>query len=552
MAFASLIRAMVVTGLLGAVGIAVVGQAPAKALDMTAIATLPAPRLVFSEPEMLLAQAVAGRAGLADFYGSNGLKPVFSGDGAASRRAALIAAVGQAASHGLPPTRYGREHLQALDATGVDALSEELAFATVFATWTHDLTGGILDPEKIDPAIKRKVTRPATGDLLRGFVAAQDPAAFLDRLAPGDARYQALRDALQARMRQAVPLGTPLVPEGSWRAGDAGPQIAALRARLTAMGFDPGSAADAGLFDAPLAKAVAAFQAKAGLPSDGIAGPRTIAKLNGGPGGEAAAIQVALERMRWMNGHDPAVRQVWVNLPEFTAHVLDGGAEVFATRVVIGKADPEYETPEFTETMKHIVVNPRWNVPRSITVKEYLPRLKANRNAVRQLDIVDGAGNVIARDRIDFSRYTAANFPYRMRQKPSDDNALGVVKFMFPNPWNIYLHDTPTKHLFDQSRRAYSHGCIRIGRPIDLAHEVLLNQVGNPQAVFRKALESGRETYVNLRDPIPVHLVYFTAFPDETGRIQRFPDIYGRDARVQAALILAAGDSRLDFAGLRD
>ena len=216
--------------------------------------------------------------------------------------------------------------------------------------------------------------------------------------------------------------------------------------------------------------------------------------------------------------------------------------------MVIGKADPSYETPEFTEPMKYIVVNPRWNVPRSITVKEYLPRLQANRNAVRHLDVVDGRGNVIPRERIDFRRYTAANFPYRMRQKPSDDNALGVVKFMFPNPWNIYLHDTPTKHLFNESRRAYSHGCIRVGRPIDLAHALLEGQLSDPEAAVSKALGTGRETYLNIRGDLPVHLVYFTAFPDESGQIRRFPDIYGRDALVHAALIKAGIDSSLDSA----
>jgi murein L,D-transpeptidase YcbB/YkuD len=123
-----------------------------------------------------------------------------------------------------------------------------------------------------------------------------------------------------------------------------------------------------------------------------------------------------------------------------------------------------------------------------------------------------------------------------MRQKPSDDNALGVVKFMFPNPWNIYLHDTPTKHLFDQSRRAYSHGCIRIGRPRDLAYELMRGSFDDPQARFARALESGRETYLNLRPPIPVHLVYFTAFPDESGKIRHYADIYDRDAKVYAAL----------------
>jgi murein L,D-transpeptidase YcbB/YkuD len=260
--------------------------------------------------------------------------------------------------------------------------------------------------------------------------------------------------------------------------------------------------------------------------------------------------------MRWMAGQDLNARHVWVNLPEYNARIMENGREVFETRTVIGKANQEFETPEFTENMQFLVVNPRWNVPRSITVKEYLPRLQANRNAVGHLDVVDSAGRVIGRDRIDFRKYTAANFPYRMRQKPSDDNALGVVKFMFPNPWNIYLHDTPTKHLFNNETRAYSHGCIRIGRPIDLAHELLAGQVGNPEATFQKALRSGQESFLNLRQPIPVHLVYFTAFPDADGQIRRFPDIYGRDAQVHAALTAsaerAARDSGLDFGDLRD
>ncbi|MFT4015108.1 MAG: L,D-transpeptidase family protein [Paracoccus sp. (in: a-proteobacteria)] len=527
-------------------------HAPAQVLEGATLASLPAPRLVFSSDEMALAQAVATNPGLADFYGANGLRPVFLGQGGGVLRQALIRSVEQAPSHGLPPRRYAAAHLRALDASGATTLADEMAFAQVFQNWTHDIAGGILDPASL-PGNKRQVIRPGTGDMLRGFVSAPDPGAYLDALAPQDPRYRILQQAL-ARQGGGVapPLGLRPVPSGSWREGDLGPQIALLRDRLAALGHDAGPAPQLQLFDAGLTRAVASFQAAAGLTADGIAGPRSIALMNGGPSAQSAAILVALERMRWMAGQDPMARQVWVNLPEFAAHVLDGGQEVFSTRVVIGKADPEFETPEFSETMKYVVANPRWNVPRSITVKEYLPKLKANRNAVSQLDILDRAGNVIPRDRIDFSRYTAANFPYRMRQKPSDDNALGQVKFLFPNPWNIYLHDTPSKHLFNQASRAYSHGCIRIGRPIDLAHELLQGQVGNPEAAFGRALASGDEAYLNLRHPVPVHLVYFTAFPDRDGKIRRYPDIYGRDAMVHAALVKAAEPSGLDFASLSD
>lgn len=485
---------------------------------------------------MRLADAVAQFPGLADFYGSNGLKPIFMGEAGAARRAAVINAVAQAESHGLPAQRYHMARLMVLDAEGGTSVDAELAFAKALADWSHDLGGGLLNPQRIDPTFKREVLRRKTGDVMREFGASATPAAVLDGLAPTDPRYQILRNALGPANRLVAPAGTPMVPEVLLREGAQGEAVLALRRRLAAVGFDAGGAAQPDVFDMPLTLAVRSFQDATGLPADGVAGPRTIRMLNHGRGEANPAILVALERMRWMTGHDLNARHVWVNLPEYNARIMEGGHEVFVTRVVIGKAKVDFETPEFSDEMEHLVVNPRWNVPRSITVREYLPRLQANRHAVSHLDVVDGSGNVISRDRINFGQYTAANFPYRMRQKPSDDNALGVVKFMFPNPWNIYLHDTPTKHLFDQSQRAYSHGCIRIGRPRDLAFELMKGSYDDPQATFNRALESGRETYLNLRPTIPVHLVYFTAFPDESGQIRYYSDIYDRDAKVYAAL----------------
>jgi len=539
--FSGLIRTVIVLAILAAMP----GAPGAQALDSTPVAALPAPRLSFSDREMRLAERVAHHPGLADFYGTNGLQPIFTGPQGAARRAALIEAVGQAASHGLPPSRYDRAGLMRLDRQGIDDLDAEIRFARVFADWSHDISGGLLEPRQVEPGgIKREVRRPPVGALLRRFASAADPGAVLAELPSRDPRYEALRRALARQSRLVPPADAPPVPEGLWRQGTSDPAIAALRVRLASIGFAAAPLGSPLTFDGPLAQAVAAYQHEAGLPADGVAGPRTVARLNRGSAPEDAAILVALERMRWMRGHDLNARHVWVNLPEFQARIYEQGRQVFETRVVVGKADPEFETPEFSEAMKYMVVNPRWNVPRSITVKEYLPRLQADRYAVAHLDVVDGAGNVIARDRIDFRKYTARTFPYRMRQKPSDDNALGQVKFMFPNPWNIYLHDTPSRHLFNQSSRAYSHGCIRVGRPVELAQELLKGQVENPESVYARALASGRETYLNLRPPIPVHLVYFTAFPDESGRIHRFRDIYGRDARIHAALVKAGLDSR--------
>lgn len=492
----------------------------------------PAPRLDFTPVELDLARALAPDPGLAAFYGARGLRPIFTAPEAAAQRDALIAAVETAPAHGLPPARY--------DAAGLAAARDradgatELAFAHSFSAWAHDLGGGLIaDPRKIDSGIKREVLRRPLDTLLTEFAQSADPAAVLAALAPADPRYRALSEALVAQGALVVPGGVPRVAAPALRPGATGPDVTALRARLTALGIEAG-AGDS--YDAALTEAVAAYQEKVGLGADGVAGPRTLARLHQGAGPRARALMLSLERMRWLSGHDLRARHVWVNLPDFTARVRENGREVFATRVVIGKAEDNFRTPEFSDRMEYLVVNPRWNVPRSITVKEYLPRLQANPNAVAHLDIVDGRGKVIPRSAINFGKYTAATFPYRMQQKPSDDNALGQVKFIFPNPWNIYLHDTPTRHLFDRSVRAYSHGCIRVGRPADLAQVLLSVQSADPGAVYQKALRSGKESWLHLEPEVPVHLVYFTLLPDDDGKLHSWPDIYGRDAALWAAL----------------
>ena len=505
---------------------------PAQANQTPGI-QMPAPRLDFAPAEMALARAVARNPGVAAWYGTTGLAPVFTAPDAGPRRAALIAAIAEAPAHGLPDS-YDLNRLNALGPapTGAEA---EAAFALSFARWTHDVGGGILTPRRVQPEIKRDVIRRPTRALLAEFAAAADPAAMLAGVPPQDAGYRALQAALAAETGPALGADVPRVPEGVWRDGTEGPGVAALRQRLAALGFAADSATP-DRFDAPLAEAVARYQARVGLPPDGVAGPRTVARINRGPGKADRALLIALERMRWLNGHDLNARMVWVNLPEYTARVIEYGRTVFQTRVVIGKDLPTHATPEFSDEMEHVVVNPRWNVPRSITVKEYLPRLQKNRNAVAHLDIVDGRGRVVSRDRIDFGRYTAGNFPYRMRQKPSDDNALGEVKFIFPNPWNIYLHDTPSKGLFNESRRAFSHGCIRVGRPVDLAHVLLTGSYADPAAAYARARASGNETFLALKPHIPVHLVYLTTFAGEDGTIRRVPDVYGRDPIIWAAL----------------
>ena len=186
--------------------------------------------------------------------------------------------------------------------------------------------------------------------------------------------------------------------------------------------------------------------------------------------------------------------------------------------------------------MDHMVINPTWNVPRSIATKEYLPLLQQNPYAVGNLNLVDARGRIVSRDGIDFTQFDERTFPFDLKEPPSQGNALGLVKFMFPNRYNIYLHDTPAKNLFGREARAFSHGCIRLNDPFDFAYTLLRKQVRNPEAFFQEKLATRRETVVELEEHVPVHLVYRTAFTPAKGNIQFRNDVYGRDARIWSAL----------------
>ena len=246
-----------------------------------------------------------------------------------------------------------------------------------------------------------------------------------------------------------------------------------------------------------------------------------------------------MARERWLK-IDRSRRYVWVNLADFTARIADAGQITLESRSVIGKTPAKYRTPEFSDQIEYLDINPTWNVPRSIAVSEYLPGMIQSQGASSSyLQLVDGAGRVVPRESIDWAQVTPANFPFDLKQPPSRGNALWLVKFMFPNPYNVYLHDTPSKYLFARDHRAYSHGCVRLQKPFDFAYTLLAPQEADPEAFFKSVLRTGRETQVPLEEPVPVHLVYRTAFSDARGRVSFRSDVYGRDAKVWDALVAA-------------
>jgi murein L,D-transpeptidase YcbB/YkuD len=329
-----------------------------------------------------------------------------------------------------------------------------------------------------------------------------------------------------------VPAGNTLRP------GESSQAVVALRNRLIAMGYLGRTATTA--YDARMQSAVATFQRDHGLTADGVAGTSTLEEINIPVERRLAQVMVAMERERWMNHPDGRGKtHIWVNLPDFHMQLIDNGKVSFETRAVVGERRTEKRTPEFSDMMRYMEINPDWTVPRSILGRDYLPRFKQNPNAARYLQLIDASGRVVSRDAIDFSQYTERTFPFTVRQAPGDANALGRVKFMFPNPHAIYLHDTPAKDLFSREVRAYSSGCVRLNDPFDFAYELLSRQMSNPKPYFDGILATGRQTRVDLQTPIPVHLVYRTAFTDAKGSVQYRRDIYGRDAAIWDAMVEA-------------
>jgi murein L,D-transpeptidase YcbB/YkuD len=497
------------------------------------------------EPDMALRQVIAAEAArskhLAAFYDSRQYMPIWIGESGADqrRRESFLRTLDQAADHGLPVARYRAEALreQARSARTVADLARlEVAISASFLSYARDVQSGILNPNSVDDAIKRAAPRRNPAQTLSSF-AQSSPQAFLDILPPQSAEYTRLMRA-KIDFEQLIARGGwgPAVPGGRIDPGMSSPTVAALRSRLSAMGYRS-SGTDA-TYDDALKKAVVAFQADHGLATDGVVGAGTLAEINRTPEERLQQILVAMERERWIN-LPRGTRNIEVNLTDFSARIVDNGKVTFETRAVIGETEHRHQSPEFSDTMEFLVVNPTWNVPRSITAREYLPMLQENPNAAAQLVLVDANGQTVPRSAVNFRAYNGQNFPFRLKEPPNDSNALGLVKFMFPNAYNIYLHDTPSKSLFGREVRAFSHGCIRLADPFDFAYALLARQTDDPEALFKARLATGRENVITLDDPVPVHLIYRTAITEPDGSVQFRRDIYGRDAKIFEALTAA-------------
>ncbi len=512
------------------------------ALSQTATVTTGLVDAVSVEPEVVLSPSAqlmkatleAGGASfenLKKFYAAQGFEPVWTDQ----RRSALTQALVGADDHGLPVARYDLSGIGTRAASGSDEIVDDITLSQIFLRYARDVNSGLLEPKSIDREIHVFPKRPDEVALLEGLTQANDPADFIRALAPTHPHYVGLMGEKKRleRLMSREGWGEPVPAGPTLKPGQSGPRVAAMRARIDVlMGTDLGTSEE---FDPDLVEAVKAFQDHNGLNADGVAGPRTLGALNASPEDRLKQVLVNLERQRWLN-FDRGPRHIYVNQADFRVHVIENGTSIFESRTVIGKNG--HRTQEFSDEMTHMVVNPTWHVPRSIATEEYLPQLKRNPKALsgRGIQVMTRGGTAINPALVDFTQFNKRNFPFIMKQPPSRGNALGRVKFMFPNQFNIYLHDTPSKSLFNRDTRAFSHGCVRVQKPFDLAHVLLAPQADNPEATFQSYLGSGRERHVNLATPVPVHLTYHTAWVDEDGLPQYRGDVYGRDGRVFSAL----------------
>jgi murein L,D-transpeptidase YcbB/YkuD len=482
---------------------------------------------------------------LGRFYRPRDFAPAWgAADGGLDRASLLVRALATADVHGLDPVQYHRDAIRTRRAASSDRPTAELdlLLTDAFLGYARDVRAGRLPPGLRDPdwGIPAPPFDPVAA-LTRGVRAPATFPALLASLPPRAADYGRLVEALGRYRAIAARSDWPPVPPGALlRTGDDDARVGVIRARLAA---EDGLVSPAAVtrFDRPLAEAVHRFQARHGLAVDGIVGPATVQALNVPAADRIRQIALNLERWRWLP-RDLGPRYVTVNAADATLQVVEDGRTVLGSRVVVG--DRQHPTPVVQARLEAVLLNPPWNVPASIAAAEILPRLRENRRYLAENDIV-----IVERGQsdpfglaVDWSAISAEAFPFRLQQQPGPDNPLGRIKFDLPNRFDVYLHDTPARSLFARPVRTASHGCIRVERADDLAIHVLADGNGRwTRQSLEEAIADGGSPRIPVARPLPVYILYWTAFVGPEGLVHFRDDVYGRDRRLAAALAAAPG-----------
>jgi murein L,D-transpeptidase YcbB/YkuD len=481
---------------------------------------------------------------LAEFYERRGFSPAWHGKNKVN---ALLDVIKASSADGLDPDDYHLEkieHVYGLLEDGRQLAPNERAALDIALTDSLIRLGyhqrfGKVNPYDLDPMwnFTRELGGQDPATAIQAAIDAESLADFLAEIFPRVPLYRSLQSHLEAYRRIAASGGWPRVPEGATlKPGDVDGRLPVLARRL-AITSDLSAEATAASFtdySNTLVVAIKNFQTRHGLDADGVVGPATLRALNVPAEDRVNQLRLNLERARWVldNLEDDFVV---VNIAGFRAYLYHDRKPVWSTRVVVGKT--YHKTPVFRSEMKYLVFNPTWTVPYSIATKEMLPTIRRDPTYLssRNFDVKDRDGNIIDPASVDWSQVTTRNFRYTFVQRPGLSNALGEIKFIFPNQYSVYLHDTPSKSLFARAERTFSHGCIRVERPFDFA-EVLLQPDGWDQEMIQAERETRKTRSVFLSKPLPVLLLYWTAAVGEDGQVHFYDDVYERDQKILAAL----------------
>ena len=401
----------------------------------------------------------------------------------------------------------------------------------------RDVSAGRIDPRVVDSRWKSQRRMPNLATTLAANRA--DVSQWLPSIQPRHPEYVAMMGALAALQGAEFKGGWPALRVAGVTPGASHPSVVVLRKRLAASG-DLGAASPQGnRYDQSLVQAVRVFQEHHGLSATGRLDAKTLAALNVPLATRVQQVALNLERWRWLPD-DLGARHFRVNVPHFHVEAYEQGKVVFDIRAVVGK--PGNETPIFSERMTHVVMSPFWNIPPKIATDETLPAVSADpsyldRQNIEVVRVSDGQPEVVDPATLDWED-DAALEGLRFRQRPGAANALGFVKFVFPNKYDVYLHDTPADALFSRLGRTFSHGCVRVEEPVALAKYVLRDQARWTPDAIAAAMHSATETHVKLTEAIPIHILYFTSWVDAHGGLQFRDDVYGYNAKQAAATVV--------------
>ena len=472
---------------------------------------------------------------LLEQFNASDSSPWLSGTTLTNPAHEALSLIESSALHGLEPEDYHYSVLHHLVDSGVSAQTDYFndLLSDALLDLIHDFAVGRLDPAMVDPDwhIERDSVNPA--DILHKALIDGQLRNTVNQLLPDLRQYHQLTEAL-SRYRSFVARGGwhALSMSGLLKPGQSHPMIPALRERLTfeQVGNTDSDHVSSQFYDNDLVQRVKRFQQLRGLNQDGIIGPQTLSALNLSAEQMVDKIRINLERFRWLP-NKLAKRYLLINLGSYQLIAMDNQDIALSMKVIVGKKTRS--TPTFSSAMTHIVINPYWNVPLKLAKEDLLPKQQANPDYLYLHNFAiyqrgDDSGTEVDPYRVDWRSISPADFPFRLQQRPGRDNALGTLKFMFPNSWDIYLHDTPEKALFDKAQRNFSSGCIRVEQPMALAEFSLNGDVDHDS--LAEKIASGQNQGVQLKQPLAVYAVYFTVWPQE-GDVYFSDDPYKRDAK---------------------